>query len=406
MNGTDPPSSRRVLVCTPFAPRLDARHGGKPTAQLLLRLAERNDVGVLALQLDDDDRVDPAIVERAAFVEEIRRPAKSPIRRRLECGVGFVTGFPPWAIDCRSVAYRAALARRLDGWRPDVVEIHLQAMAQYVDVTAGGRVARVLVDYDPGSAWADDVRRTTRGLRRPARTLEVSAWRRYERATRPRFDAIVVFAERDVAAVRPTAGAATVRRIPLTIELPPQALDPEGVDPPTILFVGAFGHPPNVDAARWLAGSIYPRVVARVPQARLELVGNEPGPEVLALARDGVAVQGSVPDVAPYMDRAAVVVAPIRIGGSMRGKVLEALAAGKALVATPRAAEGVDARGGEHLVVADGEEALVEEIVRLLQNRAERRRLAEGARRWAEAHLGWDRGVAAFEQLYGDVGAG
>jgi glycosyltransferase involved in cell wall biosynthesis len=396
---------RRILVCTPFAPRLDARHGGKPTAQLLRRLAERNDVAVLALQLDRDDHVDPAIAERCADVREVAPPSRSPLGRRIAWTAGLARGLPPWAIDCRSHEYAAALDRLLDEWRPDVVEIHLQAMAQYVDAPARRNLPRILVDYDPGSAWADEVRDATRGPRRLVRRLEVAAWRRYERATRPRFDAIVVFADRDVAAVRPTAGAATVRRIPLTVDVPTRAHDPGGVDPPTVLFVGGFGHPPNVDGAVWLAKTIFPRVTARVPHARLQLVGQAPGPEVLALARDGVSVHGSVPDVTPYSDAAAVVVAPIRIGGSMRGKVLEALAAGKALVATPRAAEGVDAVPGEHFLVADGEEALVEALVSLLLDGPRRRRLAENARRWAETSLGWERGVTAFEELYDSVGA-
>ncbi len=124
-------------------------------------------------------------------------------------------------------------------------------------------------------------------------------------------------------------------------------------------------HPPNVDGAIWLAKSIFPKVAARVPDARLQLVGC-----------DGISVHGSVPDVVPYSDAAVVVVAPIRIGGSMRGKVLEALAAGKAVVATPRAAEGVDAVDGEHLVVADGEDAFVEALVALLLDPPRRRTLA------------------------------
>jgi polysaccharide biosynthesis protein PslH len=403
MTATSQGSQRRILVCTPFAPRLDARHGGKPTAQLLRRLAERNDVAVLALQLDRDDRVDPAIAERCSYVEEIPPTARPPLRRRVHWLVGLLRGRPPWASDCRNAAYRAALERVLDEWKPNVVELHLQAMAQYVDAPARRRLPCVLVDYDPGSAWADEVRGATGGPRRLVRRLEVTAWRRYERATRPRFDAIVVFADRDLAAVRPSAGAAKVTRIPLAVDVPARPLDPEGVDPPTVVFVGSFGHPPNVDAAIWLAKTIFPKVASRVPAARLQLVGHAPGPEVLALAGGGVGVHGSVPDVTPYADGAAVVVAPIRIGGSMRGKVLEALAAGKALVATPRAAEGVDAVDGEHLVVADGEDALVEALVALLLDRLRRRRLGESARRWAEANLGWDRGVAAFEALYDSV---
>jgi polysaccharide biosynthesis protein PslH len=394
---------RRILVCTPFAPRLDARHGGKPTAQLLRRLAERHDIAVLALQLDRDDHVDPDIVERAVLVREVPRPARSPLRRRLAWTVGLVRGLPPWAVDCRSREYARALDHVLDEWSPDVVEIHLQAMAQYVGVAAAQDVGRVLVDYDPGSTWADEVRGATRGPRRLVRRLEVVAWRRYEQNTRPRFDAIVVFAERDLDAVQPTAGAAAVSRIPLTIDVPAEALDAEGADPPTVLFVGGFGHPPNVDAAIWLARAIFPKIAARVPDVRLQLVGQAPGPEVLALAGGAVSVHGSVPDVTPYADGAAVVVAPIRIGGSMRGKVLEALAAGKALVATPRAAEGVDAVAGEHLLVEDSEDSFADAVVELLLDRSRRRRLAENARDWAEANLGWEQGVAAFEGLYESV---
>src|SRR5919198_825490 len=223
-SSASPRSRRRILVCTPFAPRLDARHGGKPTAQLLRRLAERHDVAVLALQLDRDDHVDPEIVERAALVHEVPRPSRSPLRRRVAWTIGLARGLPPWAVDCRSREYAHVLDRVLDEWPPDVVEIHLQAMAQYVAAPVGRNVRRVLVDYDPGSAWADEVSDATRGLRRLVRRLEVVAWRRYERATRPRFDAIVVFAERDLDAVQPTAGTAVVTRIPLTVDVPKRAL--------------------------------------------------------------------------------------------------------------------------------------------------------------------------------------
>jgi glycosyltransferase involved in cell wall biosynthesis len=283
------------------------------------------------------------------------------------------------------------------------VEIHLQAMAQYVTGPARSSVPRILVDYDPGSAWAEELLRGTAGLRRLPRRLEVAAWRRYERRTGRRFDAIVVFADRDLATLRPGAGDTPVTRIPLAVEVPDRPLAPEGSGQPTILFVGSFGHPPNVDAARWLAGSIFPRVLRRVPEARLELVGHEPDAEILALDGGAVSVHGSVADVTPHMDQAAVVVAPIRIGGSMRMKVLEALAAGKALVATRRAVEGVEAQSGEHLLVADDEQAIVDALVELLLDPPRRRRLAENARRWAEAGLGWDNGVSAFEQLYDSV---
>jgi polysaccharide biosynthesis protein PslH len=309
-------------------------------------------------------------------------------------------GLPPWATDCRSTTYAARLERLLDEWRPDVVEIHLQVMAQYVEAATRRNVPRILVDYDPPSEWAQELLNVTRGPRRLTRWAEVAAWRRYERATRRHFGAIVVFAERDLAAVEPTAGTAALVRVPLAVEVPSRPLDPQGTDPPTILFIGGFAHPPNVDAALWLGREVFPRVLERVPEARLDIVGQEPGEEIRALGGGAVLVHASVPDVTPYLDRAAVVVAPIRLGGSMRMKVLEALAAGKALVATPRAAEGVP---GELFVLAADEDELVEALVGLLLEPEQRRALGERARAWAEEDLGWERGVEAFEQLYDDL---
>jgi glycosyltransferase involved in cell wall biosynthesis len=361
-------------------------------------------VAILCLRQPDEEGVDPAIARRCAAVEEVPlRARRGALERRLVWGLGMLRGVPPWATDCRSTAYAARLERLLDEWRPDVVEIHLQTMAQYVEAVARRNVPRILVDYDPPSAWARDLLRGAKGFRRIARRAEVAAWQRYERATRPHFDAIVVFAERDLAAVEPTAGATALVRIPLAVEVPSRPLDPRGSDPPTILFIGGFAHPPNVDAALWLGKTVFPRVLERVPEARLDIVGHKPGDEIRALAGDAVSVYASVPDVSPYLDRAAVVVAPIRLGGSMRMKVLEALAAGKALVATPLAAEGVEAVPDEHFVLAADEDELVEAIARLVLEPERRRALGQGAREWAEQNLGWERGVEAFERLYDDL---
>jgi glycosyltransferase involved in cell wall biosynthesis len=399
--GTHTDSRRRLLVCTPFAARLDARHGGRATAQLLARLATRHDVALLCLRREDEGPVDDVFLERCAYVEEVVLPSvRSSGLLRARWAFGALRGLPPWATDCRSAAYAVRLRVLAAEWGPDVVEFHLQVMAQYVSALADSPAARILVDYDPPSAWAAELMQEAAGARRLARRVELALWRRYERATRQSFQAVVVFAQRDITAVARTAAAVPVVTIPLAFDVPPTQLDPIGTPPPTILFVGGFGHPPNVDAARWLAGSIFPRVLEQVPTARLELVGDRPGEEVRRLADGAVTVHGSVPDLTPYLNRAAVVVAPLRLGGSMRGKVLEALGAGKALVATPRAAEGVEAVPGRDFELAATEAELVDALVALLLDPDRRRSLALSAREWALANLSWEPSIRAFERLY------
>ncbi len=367
-------------------------------------MAGRHEIALLSLRSPTDGPVDRIFRERCTHVEEIPLSVSTsaPVSwsRRARWGLGLFRGLPPWAADCRSPRYEERLRALAAEWRPDLVEFHLQVMAQYAPALESCPAHRILVDYDPPSAWAAELVDQTVGMRRLARRLELGVWRRYERATRKRFDAIVVFAERDVPAVASTAGDVPVVRIPLAVEIPEKPFDPLGQSPPVVLFVGGFGHPPNVDAARWLAGSIFPRVLQGVPDARLELVGDRPGDELQRLAGGAVTVHGSVPDVNPYLNRAAVVAAPIRLGGSMRGKVLEALGGGKALVATPRAAEGVEALPDEHFILASTEDEFVDALTVLLRDGDRRRELALSARAWAVENLSVQRSVGGFERLY------
>jgi glycosyltransferase involved in cell wall biosynthesis len=173
-----------------------------------------------------------------------------------------------------------------------------------------------------------------------------------------------------------------------------------GADPPRILFVGNFVHPPNVQSALDLARSILPLVSARRPDATLELVGENPPPALLRLAGARIAVLGAVPDPRPYLDRAALVAVPARIGGGMRVKGLETLAAGKALVATSRALAGIDLTPGEHALVAESDQEFADRIVELLNDSERRGGLAAAGRAWASVHLRWETAAAAYRTLY------
>jgi glycosyltransferase involved in cell wall biosynthesis len=284
-------------------------------------------------------------------------------------------------------------------WRPDVVHLELAAMGCYLDAV-DRPAARLLLASEPASETALDLFEAASGTERIIRYLDLQAWRRFERATLQRVDAVVCYTERDRRALSALAPNKTIEAIPARIELPDRPLDPRGSDPPSLVFVGGFGHPPNVDAAARLAKEIFPTVVARRPGSMLYLVGDKPPPKVRRLASEHVVVTGRVDDVTPYLDRAAVVVAPLRLGGGMRVKVLEALAAGKAVVASPLAAAGLDTGAPDHLVIADGDIEMVEAICGLLADPAAREALGRRARRWAEQELDWDRTVEAYEGLY------
>ena len=175
-----------------------------------------------------------------------------------------------------------------------------------------------------------------------------------------------------------------------------------------VVFSGNLGYFPNVDGAVWFARELLPRVRTAFPGTTLTLVGARPARAVRELAALGPHVEllGEVPDVAPYIGRASVAVAPLRGGSGQALKVLEAMASGTPVVATSRAVEGVDATDGVHLRIADDAAAFADAVVALLRDAGERQRLADAARALVETRYGWDVPVAALEAIYAEIAGG
>ncbi len=165
-----------------------------------------------------------------------------------------------------------------------------------------------------------------------------------------------------------------------------------------VLFLANFRHPPNADAARWLALDVVPRLP---PGTRVRMVGREMPPELDALLRTaGVEVGGPVHETRHVLARAAVVVAPVRFGTGMRGKVLEALAMGRPLVTTSIGAEGLGARDGTHLLLGDDPAQFAAAVARLLRDPTFARRVGEAARSLAEERFDWNRIASDHERIY------
>jgi glycosyltransferase involved in cell wall biosynthesis len=410
---TDESADRRlrVIVLLPFAPRLDATDGGRrANVELAAGLAARQRVCVLYARSHDDPPADEAIRAAAEQVEEaVRPPVGNGVRWRwsirLRNAFALVRGRPRLVAEVELPELERRLHEIVERWDPDVIQVEFEQMAQYLLDLPRGRAVRVITVHEPGVSAAREVLRTARGARRALAALDLLAWTHYERRVLRRADAVVTFTERDHSVVAGHAGDARLERIPLGIALPGRALDPLGADNRGILFVGSYRHRPNVDAALRLVHEILPRVRLVRPDATLTLVGPEPPAALLAAAGDGVSVTGLVPDVTSYVDDAALVAVPLRLGGGMRVKVLEALAAGKAVVCSRLAVAGLDVSHGRELLLAETDEQFAEAIARALGDPALRRALGARARAWASAAPGAAERVGAYESLYRSLSA-
>jgi glycosyltransferase involved in cell wall biosynthesis len=234
------------------------------------------------------------------------------------------------------------------------------------------------------------------------RRLFHAQWRRmrdFERAACLRYDAVVAVSPQDRAIIEGDYGATLVRDVPTGVDT--EYFRPSGSsepDPCHLVFTGSMDWLPNDDAMKYFAKAIFPRIRAACPDVSLTIVGRNPFPGVTALSRESrnIKVTGQVADVRPYMERAAVYVIPLRIGGGTRLKVFEAMAMGKAIVSTSIGVEGLPIVNGTDALVADEPDAFADAIIGLLRDRGFARRLGEAAADKVRTRFGWAPVADAF----------
>jgi glycosyltransferase involved in cell wall biosynthesis len=175
-----------------------------------------------------------------------------------------------------------------------------------------------------------------------------------------------------------------------------------------LVFTGKMSYHANVTAALYLVQEIMPLVWAQRPDATIWIVGKEPPAEIRGLAyRNGnlnrVVVTGTVPDIRPFLHHATVAVAPILYGAGIQNKLLEAMASGTPVIASPQAMAGLPAQSSESALVADGPESFAAAIVRLLGDKAARITLGQRGRCYVEEHHAWPNVVTQLEGIYRDA---
>ena len=193
-----------------------------------------------------------------------------------------------------------------------------------------------------------------------------------------------------------------LRRLPLE-QVPFRAVGPNGVIPrkgAKLIFVGTMDYYPNIDAVCYFAQEIFPLIRQKLPEAVFEIVGRYPPKAVRRLGQmDGVQVVGEVADVRSYVVRADVSVAPMRIARGVQNKVLEAMALGVPVVATPAAIEGIDVCNGEEVLIATSAGEFAQQVLLLLSNAELRKTITKKARNKMNQSYNWDLVGSKLEKL-------
>lgn len=410
---------KRILILTPQLPYPPQQGTAIRNYNLIAHLAARHRLHLLSfLQEGDELPPDSPLFRHCQRIETVPAPRRTLARRLLTT---LFSPLPDMALRLASPAFQERLAALIAGETYDVVQIEGIEMAPYgLWLRAWPRFAhltpRPLLVFDDHNAeyllqrrvFETDARLPRRWLGALYSLIQWQKLSRYEAHVCQQSDRVAAVSEADARALQRLVPGLDPAIVPNGVDLGfyGEAIAPAQAQnfvlrPWSLVFTGKMDFRPNVDAVLWFADQVLPRIRAARPEVHFVVVGQKPHARLDPLRqREGVTLTGRVEDVRPYMAGAAVYVAPLRMGGGTRLKLLEAMAMGKAIVATSLGCEGFEVKDGRELRVADTPEAFAAVVLELLDDEEQRARLGGMARRFVEAHYGWQAIVPRLEELY------
>ena len=380
---------KSVLMLAPRLPWPETSGGVIRVASLLRHMARRYRFTLLSFMVPGE-RI---AAEAAAAMVERRTGARVVLVGRNDASPA-PPGFPALADFFRDPAMVRALEEAARRERPDLIHLEFTQMAQYAEAAARWAPV-ILTEHDSSSLYPESTYHRGAG---PDECDRLTAYLRRAFAACAR---VVAVSQADAARLAPLMQAHKLAVVPTGVDLERFTFAPlAGRRNGEAVFVGHYLHYPNEETAVRLCGEVMPLLRSRMP-ARLRLVGSGPTSAVRALAGPDVEVVGEVADVAPYLQRARVFLAPMRLGFGIKGKILEAFACGTPVVASPQACEAMPLLvPGQHLLLGRDAAETAAAAARVLNGAALSRALAERARAYVESHFGWPAQAELLDRVY------
>jgi sugar transferase (PEP-CTERM/EpsH1 system associated) len=386
----------RILFLTSRLPYPPNRGDRLRAFNFLKQLATEHEITLISFIADPEEQKHRAVLEK--YCQQIELKWMKPRRSVLSVLLNFWRGEPLQALYYRLPAMDQLVNEVLASNNFDLAYIHLFRMAPYmVEHTDLYRIV------DLTDVISTEVQHSLpyRGLAsRLLYTIERPRIERFERWAAENFEETWLISPADQRLLAEKCPNANLLVIPNGVDT--ERFFPTGEQPirNSMIFVGHLGVFHNIDAAEYLAKQILPRVQAHIPDSSLRIVGAEPAPQIRRLDEDpAVTVTGFVPDLNAELNRAAVFVAPLRFAAGIQNKVLEAMAAGRPVVTSPMINQGLGAKPNEEIILAEGPEETARQIIHLLQNDSERRKIGEAGKQFVQMTYRWDQILARVRTL-------
>jgi glycosyltransferase involved in cell wall biosynthesis len=399
----------KLLLLTPQLPYPPQQGTSLRNFHIIRGLAAEHEITLLSFLEAGQTVQNSPLTELCRHIETVPAPTRSTAQRLRQL---LTTRLPDMAHRLFSPAFANQLRHLLASNHFDVVQVEGIELARYIEIIRVASMESKIV-FDAHNAETELQRRNVQtDWRRPNRWVaaayswvQVGRLARFERWACENADWVTAVSETDKRYLHSLLSPSPH----LPISVIPNCIDATEYQTPItpipfdLVFSGKMDYRPNVDAVLWFADEVWPMVRAARPSATWAIVGQKPHPRLGRLREmAGVTVTGWVEDVRPYLAGASLFITPFRVGSGTRLKLIEAMAAGKAIVSTRIGAEGFPVVNGRELVLADGAGEMGTAVLRLLDDAAECTRLGTAARQFAAAY-DWRVVIPRFNQIYATI---
>lgn len=397
----------KLLFLSPYLPSPPQSGAPRRVQGLLNELSQRHEVSLLAL-VAPNENTSEAIEATRAYCKEVVVVESNRLDRALGHRRKRILQFaslPQKKSYERITHYHPEFQKELD--RLTARTTYDVITTEHCQLDCYRLPASMRLMLDEHNIEYDILSRTTAA--EPPSPRKLYSWinhlklRSEERASWRRYTGIALTSKRDEQILRDYLPAKPTAVIPNAVDtnfFQPSTATPE---PDNILFFGAINYYPNTDGLLFFLDEVFPLIKQQRPSARLTIVGQLPPPSITSRASSDIVVTGLVDDVRTYINRASVVIVPLRIGGGTRLKIVEAMSMGKPIVSTQLGAEGIEVKHNQDILLADTAPDFAREVVRVLEDDSLAQQLGQAARQRAVAQYSWRDAVQRLEKFYSDL---
>lgn len=389
----------KVLMLTPYLPYPLVSGGQIRTYNLLKHLSLHHDITLFSLIKDESERTHLKELQKYCHKIVLFKRTRNPFVLRNILLAGF-SSYPFVVTRNLPLGMRQSVQAELARDQYDLIHAETFYMMPNIPET---QIPIILAEQTIEYLGYQDYMKKANLLLRPILSIDIAKIKYWERYFWKKADKLITMSEEDKSFIERELGVVTNTSVVANgVDLEFfSAVKKRLPNDPTVLFVGTFKWLPNIEAVDEIVKKIWPLILRKLPSAKLKIVGFSPTEKIKNYASDpSIQVLGGIDDIRDAFATAHVLLAPIRSGKGTRYKVLEAMITGTPVVATTLAAEGLDLKSGENVLIEDTPSALAEATIRLLKDEGLQQKLGKEGQKIVRQGYSWDTIAKVLDKVY------